>query len=88
MFDIHIPTASEAHQCLTGENGLDGAGQISGPGTITFTVPTGTSTTAGTSIVVGNKTDTDQNHRVTMNADTVGDYKVVVSYKGRNAAAL
>ena len=57
-FEVHLPTASEAHECLLGERGIANAAQISGPGTITFTAPSGTDQTAAISVQLGDTNTT------------------------------
>lgn len=81
VFNVEIPTSGENHEIELGERGLDSAVQLSGPGTLTLTSPSGTSQTGG--IDSG-----DQTKRVTANGSVKGLYKVAVEHTGRNPAAL
>ncbi len=92
IFDVEVPEASATHECLMGERGIDNAVQLSGPpgGTVTMTnAPSGSTVTGGISVDLGNnESDVDLTKRVDMNADVVGKYRVMVTFVGRNPAAL
>lgn len=84
IFTVHVPEISVVHEIQMGVGGLAGIGLLekpSGASDPTITAPVGTDGTGGTD-------SDDQNTKVGINASSLGDYKLVVMHKGRNAAAL
>lgn len=81
IMEVYVPSTDNNHELEVGERGIETCVQISGPGTLAFTVPAGT----GTSPIDSG----DDSRRVEIDTTSVaGLYRVCVVHVGRNAAAL
>lgn len=85
LFTFILPDTSSSHELECGERGISAAATVVAPsGSLTYTAPAGSGVTAGLS-------SGDQSTRVIVNGSsgTAGvEYKTLVVYQGRNAAAL